>query len=135
MNKKDFYLNKLLILGIGNLFMEVEGAGVHIAWHLQNRSHWKSADIVDGGMGGFHLMEFFQLCPLLFLVDATIDNAIPGTVKLLKQKFLGDYPPMLNLYDIVLRNLLDELFLLHNQPEVWSFTISVACWDFLSLVL
>ncbi len=128
-------MNKLLILGIGNLLMGDEGVGIHVVQHLQNNYHWKAVDIVDGGTGGFHLLEYFQSYPLVFLVDATIDNDLPGTVKLLKPKFSSDYPPTLSAHDIGLKDLLDALYLLNNQPEIWLFTISIARLASVSLEL
>jgi len=80
-------------------------------------------------------LEYFQSYPLVFLVDATIDNDLPGTVKLLKPKFSSDYPPTLSAHDIGLKDLLDALYLLNNQPEIWLFTISIARLTSVSLEL
>ncbi|MBN2365146.1 MAG: hydrogenase maturation protease, partial [Calditrichaeota bacterium] len=134
--KYELTLDKpILILGIGNLLMGDEGAGVHVVRYLDKNYDLKNADIVDGGTGGFHLLEYFHRYPRVILVDATMDGKPPGTVQLLKPKFSGDYPPTLTAHDIGLKNLLDALQLTNHQPDVWLYTISIARLDKVTLKL
>lgn len=122
-------MNKILILGIGNLLMGDEGVGVHVVRYLEKNFQWRGVDVVDGGTGGFHLLEFFQKYPIIIMIDATIDGQPPGTIQLLKPKFSSDYPPTLTAHDIGLKDLLDALYLLNHQPEIWLFTVSIARLD------
>jgi len=117
---------KTVILGIGNLLMGNEGVGVHAARYLE--AHYKPEDtpVVDGGTGGFHLMEYFQDYERVILIDATIDGQPPGTISVLHPKFSRDYPPTLTAHDIGLKDMLDSVYLMNYQPEVVLFTVSIS---------
>ena len=53
--------SELLILGIGNYLMGDEGVGVQTAIAIQQLPIANQVDVVDGGTGGFHLLEFFEV--------------------------------------------------------------------------
>ena len=112
-----------------------EGIGVHAIKYLEKNFHWNQAELVDGGTGGFHLLEYFQKYPQIIMIDATIDGQPPGTIRLLRPKFSSDYPSTLTAHDIGLKDLLDALYLLKQQPEIWLFTVSIDRLDRLSLEL
>jgi len=124
-----------VILGIGNLLMGDEGIGIHVVRYLQEQNLMPDIDIVDGGTGGFHLLEYFQKYDRVILVDATIDGQPPGTVTLLKPRYSSDYPPTLTAHDIGLKDLLDALYLMEKQPEIVLFTISIPQLDKVTLEL
>ena len=128
-------MNKRLILGIGNLLMGDEGVGIHIVRHIEKNYKLENVDIVDGGTGGFHLLEYFQNYDPVLLIDATIDGNAPGTINFLKPKFSSDYPKTLTAHDIGLKDLLDSLYLLKAQPEIWLFTISIPNMDNVTMEL
>jgi hydrogenase maturation protease len=128
-------VKQILILGIGNLLMGDEGVGVHVVRYLASHDIPEQADILDGGTGGFTLLEYFQQYPKIILVDATIDGQKAGTISLLKPKFSSDYPPTLTAHDIGLKDLLDALYLTDHQPEIWLYTISIEKLDRISLEL
>lgn len=112
-----------------------EGVGVHAIRYLEKNIQFTQVDLVDGGTGGFHLLEYFQKYPKIIMIDATMDGQPPGTIRLLKPKFSSDYPPTLTAHDIGLKDLLDALYLLNQQPEIWLFTVSIARLDRMSIDL
>ncbi|HDK35811.1 MAG TPA: hydrogenase maturation protease, partial [Bacteroidetes bacterium] len=118
-------MKRKLILGIGNLLMGDEGIGIHIVRWLQEKGELSGVDIVDGGTGGFHLLEYFQNYEQVILVDATLDGQQAGTVTLLRPKYSSDYPTTLSAHDIGLKSLLDALTLLEIQPEIVLFAVSI----------
>ena len=128
-------MKRKLILGIGNLLMGDEGIGIHIVRRLQEKGELSGVDIVDGGTGGFHLLEYFQNYEQVILVDATLDGQQAGTVTLLRPKYSSDYPTTLSAHDIGLKSLLDALTLLEIQPEIALFAVSIPDLDKLSLEL
>ena len=119
-------LKKKLILGIGNLLMGDEGIGIHIAKHLQKHVDIPDVDIVDGGTGGLHLLEYFMKYDPVIIVDAAADGKNPGSITMLKPKYSSDYPPTLASHDIGLKDLLEAVALLEKKPEIVLFTISIA---------
>ena len=126
---------KTLVLGIGNLLMGDEGVGIHVIRYLQENFQLAGTEIVDGGTGGFHLLDYFQSNDRVILVDATMDGQPPGTVTILKPKFSSDYPQTLTAHDIGLKDLLDGLYLLNKQPEIILFAISISKLEGLNLNL
>jgi len=117
---------KVLILGIGNYLMGDEGVGVHVANRLMkdNLPVWVTA--MDGGTGGFHLLEYFETYDKIILIDATLDNREPGTIRLIKPKFAKDFPPAMSTHDIGLKDLVSALQLLGKMPEIDLFVVSIA---------
>ena len=53
---------KRLVLGIGNIHMENEGVSVHMIRCLAEKfeAHLRDTVFLDGGTGGFHLLEYSQ---------------------------------------------------------------------------
>lgn len=124
---------KTVILGVGNVLMGDEGVGVLVARHLTEADVPPGVDVVDGGTGGFHLLEYFQDYDRVVLVDATLDGQAPGSVSVIRPRFSSDYPPTLSAHDIGLKDLLDAVYLLGHSPEVVLFAISVARLDRVTL--
>jgi len=115
----------VLILGIGNILMGDEGIGVYVVRHLEEQPLPAGVECLDGGTGSLQLLEPMQGADRVVLVDATLDDNPPGSVRRLRPRFSKDYPPTLTAHDIGLKDLLDALFLLGNPPEVTLFAISI----------
>jgi hydrogenase maturation protease len=117
---------KVLILGIGNYLMGDEGIGVHIAERIQKEVLPVGVDVLDGGTGGFHLLEYFEIYDHIILVDATLDGNTTGTIRLIKPKFANDFPPAMSTHDIGLKDLVSALQILGKMPEIDLFVVSIA---------
>lgn len=116
---------KILVLGVGNYLMGDEGVGVHLITELQKTSLPEYVDILDGGTGGFHLLEYFETYPKLILIDATLDGHPPGTIRMIKPKFASDFPNAMSSHDVGLRDLVNSLQLLGKMPEIYLFVVSI----------
>lgn len=74
------FLN-ILILGIGNILLSDEGAGVKAIEELQNRYDCSDAvEIVDGGTVGFELLPYFENRSHILIIDAVKTGNKPGTI-------------------------------------------------------
>jgi hydrogenase maturation protease len=113
-----------LILGIGNILLRDEGAGIHVIEKLKEDG-FDSADLVDGGTGGFHLLGFFGTYRKIIIVDASLDEYPAGHVRVLYPKYAIDFPVQLSAHEIGLRDLIESAYLLGNLPEICLITISV----------
>lgn len=102
-----------------------EGVGVHVIRQLQSFRLPEYVELLDGGTGGFVLLEAMQRARGIVLIDATIDGAPPGTVRRLTPKYSSDYPRTLTAHDIGLKDLLDVLYLSESQPEVVLYAVSI----------
>lgn len=117
--------NSILILGIGNYLMADEGLGVHLAERLIKEELPPGVDVLDGGTGGFHLLEYFEQYERVIIVDATLDNNPAGTIRLIKPKFAADFPQAMSTHDIGLKDLVGALQLLGTMPEIDLYVVSI----------
>lgn len=116
----------MLIMGIGNLLMGDEGVGIHFVHQLECQPWLKDdVEIVDGGTGGFHLMEYFESYPNVILVDATMDGLPSGLISLITPRFASDFPRAMSSHDIGLRDLVEGLTILGRLPNIYLFTVSI----------
>jgi hydrogenase maturation protease len=116
---------KLLVLGIGNVLMGDEGVGIHVIRHLEKEETPDGVELLDGGTGSFLLLDPMQLARKVILIDATLDEHPPGTVRRLVPRFSTDYPRTLAAHDIGLKDLLDVFYLLGRQADVVLFAVSI----------
>jgi len=119
------HISKLLILGIGNYLMGDEGVGVQTALALQQLPIADNIDVVDGGTGGFHLLEYFEAHEKVILIDATLDDNEPGTIRLIRPRFAQDFPRAMSTHDIGLRDMVNALQLMDKMPDIYLFVVSI----------
>lgn len=117
--------SSLLILGIGNYLMGDEGVGVHTARRLETMHLPANMEIIDGGTGGFHLLEYFEEHDIVILIDATLDGNEPGTIRLIEPHFASDFPRAMSTHDIGLRDMVNALQLMGKMPHIYLFVVSI----------
>ena len=115
----------VLIMGIGNYLMGDEGVGVHVAQRLAKETLPEGVDVLDGGTGGFFLMEYFENYPVVILVDATLDDRPTGTIRVIEPRFAADFPRAMSTHDIGLRDLVEGLAILGKLPKIYLFAVSI----------
>jgi len=115
----------LLILGIGNYLVGDEGVGVHAVQALEKETWPAHVQVLDGGTGGFQLLDLFRTYARIILIDATRDGASAGTVRCFPARTPADFPPALGAHDIGLRDLLSAAALLGPLPRIDVVTVSV----------
>lgn len=118
-------IQKTLVLGLGNTIMGDEGVGVHVVRALEKESLPAGVECLDGGTGGFILLEPLELADHIFLVDATADENPIGTVTRTTPKFSKDYPPTLTAHDIGVKDLLDVFYMQSGHRKVTLYAITI----------
>lgn len=126
MNQRNDFADRILVMGIGNYLMADEGVGVHLAQLISKHLIPENVDVVDGGTGGFHLLEYFENYSQIILVDATLDDQPAGTIRLIKPKFASDFPKSMSTHDIGLKDMMSSLQLMGKVPEIFLFVVSIA---------
>lgn len=116
---------KTLVLGLGNVLMGDEGVGVHAVRALERCPLPQGVECLDGGTGGFILLEPLQNAERIILIDATADDRPLGTVTRTEPHFSQDYPPTLTAHDIGVKDLLDAFYMQNGHREVVLYTISI----------
>jgi len=117
--------NKTLVLGLGNVIMGDEGVGVHVVRALERLELPANVECLDGGTGGFVLLEPLQQADHIILIDATDDGNPQGTVTRTTPRFSQDYPPTLTAHDIGVKDLLDAFYMHSGEREVVLYAISI----------
>ncbi len=74
-------MSRILVAGVGNIFLGDDGFGVEVARRLARRPHSSEVKVVDFGIRGFDLtyalMEDYDA---VILIDATARGGQPGTL-------------------------------------------------------
>ncbi|MDE3199348.1 MAG: hydrogenase maturation protease [Acidobacteriota bacterium] len=102
-----------------------EGVGVHVVRSLEKRRLPEGVECLDGGTGGFTLLEPFEAADRIVLIDATADTNPIGTVTRTTPRFTRDYPPTLTAHDIGVKDLLDVFYMQGGKRDVVLYAISV----------
>jgi hydrogenase maturation protease len=120
---------KTLVLGLGNTIMGDEGVGVHVVRAVERalNQHEPPSNIecLDGGTGGFILLEPLQQADRIVLIDAAADGNPLGTVTRTTPMFSRDYPPTLTAHDIGVKDLLDVFYMEGGGREVVLYAITI----------
>lgn len=117
--------NSILVMGVGNYLMGDEGIGVHLIQQLSKQELPEYVDILDGGTGGFLLLNCFEVYPTIIFVDATMDGKPAGTISLIRPKFASDFPSALSVHDVGLKDMIEAVYLMDHVPDIYLFTVSI----------
>jgi len=128
-------MKKALVLGLGNVIMGDEGVGVHVVRELLKRDLPAGVECLDGGTGGFILLEPLQNADRIILIDAAADESPVGTVTRTTPQFSADYPPTLTAHDIGVKDLLDAFYMQGGTREVILFAITIDPMQSISMEL
>lgn len=126
---------KTLILGLGNVIMGDEGVGVHVVRAVEKHALPPGVQCLDGGTGGFILLEPLQNADRIILIDAAADGNRIGTVTRTTPRFSSDYPPSLTAHDIGVKDLLDAFYMQGGTREVILYAITIDPHQSLNLSL
>ena len=116
---------KTLILGVGNVLMGDEGVGVHVVRQVQSHVLPEHVECLDGGTGGFILLEPMQEAGRIVLIDASADAHPIGTIRRTTPRFTRDYPPTLTAHDVGIKDLLDVFHLTEGEREITLYAITI----------
>lgn len=117
--------NSILVMGVGNYLMGDEGIGVHVIQEMAKKKLPEYVDILDGGTGGFLLLNCFEVYPTIIFIDATMDGKPEGTISLIRPKFASDFPSALSVHDVGLKDMIEAVYLMDHVPDIHLFTVSI----------
>jgi hydrogenase maturation protease len=72
-------LGNALVLGIGNILLGDDGAGVRLVERLRSVLGAEAATFIDGGTIGFALLSYLEVTDSMLVVDAAQLDTTPGT--------------------------------------------------------
>ncbi|MGD0737336.1 MAG: hydrogenase maturation protease [Terracidiphilus sp.] len=117
--------HKTLVLGLGNILMGDEGIGVEVVRALERHGVPEGIECLDGGTGGFTLLEPLESADRIILIDASADENPIGTVTRTTPRFSRDYPPTLTAHDVGMKDLLDMFYIQGGQHEIILYAITI----------
>ena len=79
---------KVMIIGLGNLLMGDEGAGVHLIKELENTQLPPEVELLDGGVNSFAALAQAHGAQRIIIVDAMLGGGQPGDIYRLEDKDL-----------------------------------------------
>jgi hydrogenase maturation protease len=83
--------DSILVLGIGNVLLGDEGAGVHAMRRLEERCRFPRVRFADGGTLSFTLAGLIESNPALIVFDAAEMKAPPGSVAVFEGERMDDF--------------------------------------------
>ncbi|MCP4993214.1 MAG: hydrogenase maturation protease [Gammaproteobacteria bacterium] len=113
-------MSNFLILGIGNILLTDEGAGIHILNYLEQHFHLPAGiKLLDGGTLSFTLSPDLAAADQLVVVDAAHMGGPPGMVRTYLD---GDFDAFigkakLSAHEVGLADLVDIARLTEHLPE------------------
>lgn len=112
-------MTRSVVLGIGNVLLSDDGAGVHVARHLECLLQERAdVRVIDGGTLSFTLAPVIEDAERLIVIDAAQLHAEPGTVRTFFgpefDTFVGK--PKLTVHEVGLVDLLDIARLMDSVP-------------------
>ncbi|MFH0990150.1 MAG: hydrogenase maturation protease [bacterium] len=129
-------LTRTLILGVGNLLLGDEGIGIHVARQLQSMPLPPTVEVLDGGTGGFELLDFCRNRDKIIIVDAMMADEEPGSIiRATPEELELRWHSPRSAHFGGLRELLDALKLETPVPEIIILGIVPAIIDQLTMEL
>ncbi|MBD3344164.1 MAG: hydrogenase maturation protease [Chitinivibrionales bacterium] len=120
-------MEKILILGIGNLLQSDDGVGVHAVNYIKNRSAPlpDHIEIEDGGTAGFDLLPLFEGKKRVILIDAMLSSASPGTVQHLSVDAISSGSTDISLHQAGIKEIITTLTMIGFTPLLDIVAVSV----------
>jgi hydrogenase maturation protease len=111
-----------VVLGIGNMLLGDEGAGIHALKLLE--SHWDHSkapvEFIDGGTLSFTLAEIIQDADNLIIIDAAELNDEPGRVLVYENKSMDEFVSngkCSSVHEVSIAELMDIARLTDSLPK------------------
>ena len=117
---------KVLILGLGNILLNDEGIGVRVVEEMEKTKLPSNTDILDGGTGGFVLLSLFHEYQTIIIIDATLSDEEPGTIKVLEPKFSSDFPKSLSTHELGMKDMIESAILLGKVPKLYLVAVTIS---------
>ncbi|HEX3015993.1 MAG TPA: HyaD/HybD family hydrogenase maturation endopeptidase [Desulfobacteria bacterium] len=93
----DKQLEKIMIMGVGNVLLSDEGAGVHLLSELAKYSLPENVELLEGGTAGMEMLHLFEDLAHLIIVDSINAGAEPGAIFKFKPDDISVIPPQFNV--------------------------------------
>lgn len=114
-------MERITVLGIGNLLLKDDGIGVHLIEHLKELEFDNTYDVelIDGGTCIPNLLDVFMKNGRIIVLDSIKGGHAPGTIYKLTPEELGEcIKETTSLHDVQVIDIMRDAKLLGYNPEV-----------------
>lgn len=114
-------MERVIILGIGNLLLKDDGIGVHLIEHLKELDieSTYNVELIDGGTCIPNLLDVFMTNGRIIVLDSIKGGHAPGTIYKLTPEELGTcIKETTSLHDVQVLDIMRDAGLLGFEPEV-----------------
>jgi hydrogenase maturation protease len=111
-------VKKTVVLGIGNLLLRDEGAGVHVVSRLMQMDLPENVEVVDGATDPLDILSLSRDVDKLIIVDALQGGGEPGTIYRMSPEDIascGEVPFSLHQLDLI--QMLDMCASIGSRPS------------------
>ncbi len=130
-NEAGGILRKIFVIGVGNYLLGDEGVGIHVVNIMRKQTLPEGVEVVDGGVGGLFLLDFFEKAEKVILVDAVSGGGKPGDIYILNAEELekNGVRSLSSLHDMSVQllvkvaremNVLPRFFLVGVEPKSYK---------------
>lgn len=124
---------KILVLGVGNILLGDEGAGVHAVNRLREKGLPENVEAVDGGTLGLELLSLLDDVSKMIVVDCLDAGAEPGSIFRFRPEDIRVKGKVeFSFHDLGLMEVLTLAETLGKLPETVIFGIqpeNIKDWD------
>ena len=115
-------MSHTLVLGVGNILLADEGAGVHAMHYLQDHYDLPNTTYLDAGTLSFTLAADIAAADNLIVFDAAQINAKPGEIKVFEDKELDDFlkSGRCSVHEVGFADLMDIARLEGHLPQRYA---------------
>jgi len=112
-------VEKILVLGLGNILLSDEGVGVRVVERLQERYLFpERVQVLDGGVRGLALLPYLEDISKLLIIDAVKAGKEPGTlIRLEGDEIPAFFSPKISPHEEGLPDLLFAAQVLDLYPQ------------------
>jgi hydrogenase maturation protease len=128
---------RITVMGIGNPLVKDEGVGVRVIETMMSTLRFPdNVTLVDAGTMGMGILNLFQDCDYLLVIDAIDGSGEPaGTVVRLSPEGLAPNQVKHSMHDIRLVDVLEAAMLMGTRPKADCIGIQILDMDGIAIGL
>lgn len=128
---------RITVMGIGNPLVKDEGVGIRVIETMMTTLAFpENVTLVDAGTMGMGILNLFQDCDYLLVIDAVDGTGEPpGTVVRMTPEDMAPNTIKHSLHDMRLVDVLDAAMLMGVRPEVDCVGIQILDMDGIAIGL
>ncbi|MBI5328891.1 MAG: HyaD/HybD family hydrogenase maturation endopeptidase [Deltaproteobacteria bacterium] len=109
---------KIAVIGLGNILLQDEGAGVHVIETLRKDFDFpKNIQLIDGGTIGLNLLSFIEGMDKILIIDAVNIKKEPGTIVIIDDEDIPSFvSAKLSVHEIAFPDVFSVLKSLGIKP-------------------